>query len=174
MLLNARATRADQRAGGWEQYATNPGADGYNQLAGAANIWGACGGCNASGIPNSPEFTTTNNRAGYARIKTSGLSVKYTKDFGGTTFTSIVDYSKLKKEYQEDSDVSPYTIFQFFNGSDVTQKSIELRLNGGDKQLQWQVGLYGLQITATTTRVGRGRHSSEPRSLSTSRRATAT
>jgi iron complex outermembrane receptor protein len=146
MLLNLRASRSDQRAGGWEQYATNPGADGYNQLAGSANIWGTCGGCNASGIPNSAAYTTTNNRAGYARIKTSGLSVKYTRDFGSTTFTSIVDYSKLKKEYQEDSDVSPYTIFQFSNGSDVTQKSIELRLNGGDQQLLWQAGLYGLNI----------------------------
>jgi iron complex outermembrane receptor protein len=146
LLLNARASRSDQRAGGWEQYATNPGADGYNQLAGNANIWGNGPGANASGIPNSPEYTTTNNRAGYARIKTSGLSVKYTKDFSGTTFTGIVDYSKLKKDYQEDSDVSPYTIFQFFNGSDVVQKSVELRLNGGDKQIQWQAGVYGLNI----------------------------
>jgi hypothetical protein len=102
LLLNARASRSDQRAGGWEQYATNPGADGYNQLAGNANIRGNGPGANASGIPNSPDYTTTNNRAGYARIKTSGMSLKYTKDFSGTTFNGIVDYSKLKKEYQED------------------------------------------------------------------------
>jgi iron complex outermembrane receptor protein len=147
LLLNVRESREDVIAGSWEQLATVPGANGYNTLAGPHdNPWGTCPGCNDSGIPSAAPFTTTNNQAGYAQIKTNGYTAKYTDDFGSTIFTAIGDYSTLNKRYQEDSDVSPYTIFQFFNGSDVKQSSLELRLNGGDQKLNWTAGLYGLHI----------------------------
>ena len=147
LLLNARQSREDVHAGSWEQYATFPQASGANTLAGPNdNPYGTCNGCNWSGIPSSAPYTTTNNQAGYARIKTSGVTAKYTHDLSFATFTGIADYSALKKNYQEDSDVTPFTIFQFFNGSDVKQNSLELRLNGGDKQLNWTAGLYGLKI----------------------------
>jgi iron complex outermembrane receptor protein len=148
LLLNARASRQDVRAGSWEQLAINPQADGRNTLAGPNdNPWGTCNGCNASGIPSAAPYTTTNNQAGYAKIRTSGLTLKFANEVAaGINFTGIADFSKLRKDYQEDSDVTPYTIFQFFNGSDVKQKSIELRLNGGDEKLNWTTGLYGLDI----------------------------
>ncbi len=147
LLLNARTSREDVHAGSWEQYATVPQPSGANTLAGPSdNPYGTCNGCNWSGLPPSAPFTTTDNQAGYARIKTSGITAKYTHDLGFASFTGIADHSALKKEYQEDSDVTPYTIFQFFNGSDVKQNSLELRLNGGDKQLNWTAGLYGLKI----------------------------
>ena len=147
LLLNVRQSREDVHAGSWEQIATVPGANGYNTLAGPHdNPWGTCPGCNDSGIPSSAPFTTTDNQAGYAQIKTNGYTAKFTEDFDGTVFTAIGDYSTLSKRYQEDSDVSPYTIFQFFNGSDVDQSSIELRLNGGHDKLNWTAGLYGLHI----------------------------
>lgn len=147
LLLNARTSREDVHAGSWEQYATVPQPSGANTLAGPNdNPYGTCNGCNWSGLPPSAPFTTTDNQAGYARIKTSGITAKYTHDLGFASFTGIADHSALKKEYQEDSDVTPYTIFQFFNGSDVKQNSLELRLNGGDKQLNWTAGLYGLKI----------------------------
>jgi hypothetical protein len=76
----------------------------------------------------------------------AGLTGKYTQDLGGPTLTVIGDYSKLSKRYQEDSDASPYTLFQFFNGSDVNQESLEARLNGGDTKPNWTAGLYGLRI----------------------------
>ena len=121
--------------------------NGENYLIGPQdNPWGTCPGCNASGIPSSAKFTTTDNRAGFAKIKTKGLTAKYRHDLAFATFTAIGDYSTLTKNYQEDSDVTPYTIFQFFNGSDVNQSSIELRLNGGDQQLNWTAGAYGLHI----------------------------
>ena len=147
LLLNARTSREDVHAGSWEQYATVPQPSGANTLAGPNdNPYGTCNGCNWSGLPPSAPFTTTDNQAGYARIKTSGITAKYTHDLGFASFTGIADHSALKKEYQEDSDVTPYTIFQFFNGSDVKQNSLELRLNGGDQQLNWTAGLYGLKI----------------------------
>ena len=147
LLLNARQSRQDVHAGAWEQYATKFGDNGQNTFIGPQEpYWNTCNGCNASGIPSAADFTTTNNRAGFAQIKTTGYTAKFTKDFDSTVFTAIGDYSTLEKRYQEDSDVSPYTIFQFFNGSDVNQGSIELRLNGGDEKLNWTAGLYGLNI----------------------------
>jgi len=146
LLLNARASREDVHAGAWEQYASFFGNNGVNFLIGQGNQWGTCPGCNASGIPNAAKFTTTNNRAGFAIINSKGFTGRYSYDFSGTTFTAIGDYSTLNKNYQEDSDVSPYTIFQFFNGSDVNQSSLELRLNGGEQKLNWTAGLYGLHI----------------------------
>ena len=147
LLLNARANRQDVHAGAWEQYATFFGNNGENYLIGPQdNPWGTCPGCNASGVPSASKFTTTDNRAGFAKISSKGFTAKYNYDFSGITFTGIADYSTLNKNYQEDSDVSPYTIFQFFNGSDVNQSSLELRLNGGDQKLNWTAGLYGLHI----------------------------
>jgi iron complex outermembrane recepter protein len=146
LLLNARASREDVHAGAWEQYASYFGTNGENFLIGQGNQWGTCPGCNASGIPNAANFTTTDNRAGFAIIKSKGFTGKYTYDFSGIHFTAIGDYSTLNKNYQEDSDVSPYTIFQFFNGSDVNQSSLELRLNGEDQKLNWTAGAYGLHI----------------------------
>ena len=148
LLLSAHASREDVHAGAWEQYATVAGANGYDTLQGPnGNFWGTCKGCNASGVPDSSPFTTRDNRAGYAKLKSSGVTLKYNTEIGGgVQFTAIGDYSALKKQYQEDSDVSPYTIFQFFNGSNVDQQSLELRLNGGDSKLNWTAGVYGLRI----------------------------
>ena len=60
--------------------------------------------------------------------------------------TAVGDYSKLTKKYAEDSDATPQTWFQFFNGSNVNQESGELRLNGGNDKLNWTTGAYALRI----------------------------
>ena len=147
LLLIARGSREDVHAGSWEEYATLPGANGYDTLLPAnQNFWGTCNGCNASGVPPSGPFTIRDNQAGFARLKSDGLTAKYTTNVSGATLTVIGDYSAIRKDYQEDSDASPYTIFQFFNGSDVNQQSLEIRLNGGDQQLNWTAGVYGLRI----------------------------
>lgn len=147
LLFIARGSREDVHAGSWEEYATSPGANGYDSLlAPDQNAYGTCNGCNASGLTNSGPFVTRDNRAGFARLKTDGVSAKYTATLPAATLTVIGDYSALRKDYQEDSDASPFTIFQFFNGSNVKQQSIEARLNGGDQQLNWTAGLYGLRI----------------------------
>ena len=147
LLFIARAAHEDVHAGSWEEYATNPGANGYDTLLGPnQNAYGTCNGCNASGLTNSGPFTIRDNVSGYAKLKTAGLTAKYTTDLGFANFTAIGDYQTLTKQYQEDSDASPYTVFQFFNGSDVKQESLELRLNGGDKTFNWTAGLYGLHI----------------------------
>jgi iron complex outermembrane receptor protein len=147
LLVTGRFARQDVHAGSWEErpiYNVAPGIDDF--VPANQNPWGTCNGCNASGLPASGPFTTRNNISGYAKIKTSGVSAKYTQDVGGSTLTVIADYSRLRKDYQEDSDASPATLFEFFNGSQVNQQSLEARLNGGDKTLNWTVGAYGLRI----------------------------
>jgi len=148
LLVTGRYAKQDVHAGSWEQRATyfnsDAGMDQY--LPANLNQYGTCPGCNASGVPNSGPFTTRDNLSGFAKIKTSGISAKYTQDLAGVTLNVIGDFQRLNKDYAEDSDASPSTLFQFFNGSKVTQESLEIRLNGGDKTFNWTAGLYGLRI----------------------------
>jgi len=148
LLLTGRYARQDVHAGSWEERATyispDTGLSAY--LPPNVDAYGTCPGCNASGVPNSGPFTTRDNFSGFAKIKTSGISAKYTQDVAGATLNVIGDFQRLNKDYGEDSDASPTTLFQFFNGSKVTQESLEIRLNGGDKTFNWTAGLYGLRI----------------------------
>ena len=147
LLITGRYAREDVHAGSWEERATynvGPGVDAY--LPPNLDVYGTCPGCNASGVANSGPFTTRNNISGFAKIKTSGISAKYSQGLAGMTLNVIGDFSRLTKNYQEDSDASPTTLFEFFNGSKVNQESLEIRLNGGDKTLNWTAGVYGLRI----------------------------
>ena len=147
LLLLGRLSRTDVHAGSWETLTTMNIAPGIDVLAGPNdNPYGTCPGCNASGLPNSGPFVIRDSISGFTKLRGSGLTAKYTRDFGGTALTVIGDYSSLHKDYQEDSDSSPVTLFQFFNGSNVNQESVEARLNGGDKKLNWTAGVYGLRI----------------------------
>jgi len=115
-------------------------------------------------LQNSGPFTIRDNISGFAKLSTSGFTAKYTQNFSGTTLTVIGDYSHLQKDYQEDSDASPYTLFEFFNGSKVDQQSLEARLNGGDEKLNWTAGLYGLRIAGSYYEGWIGPSSSLPKS----------
>ncbi len=148
LLLNARASRENVSAGSWEEYATQGVGNGLDVFVGPnENPYGTCPGCNATGVPNSGPFTIRDNISGYAKLSTSGFTAKYTQNLSGATLTVIGDYSHLQKDYQEDSDSSPFTLFEFFNGSRVNQQSIEARLNGGDEKFNWTAGVYGLRIS---------------------------
>ncbi|HEX3847273.1 MAG TPA: TonB-dependent receptor [Steroidobacteraceae bacterium] len=147
LLFIARGSRENVGAGSWEEYAaynTGNGVDAF--LPSNVNAYGTCPGCNATGLTNSGPFTIRDNISGYAKLNTAGLTVKYTQNLGFATLNLIGDYSYLRKQYQEDSDASPYTLFEFFNGSNVNQESFEARLNGGNDKLNWTAGLYGLRI----------------------------
>ncbi|GAC1660866.1 MAG: TonB-dependent receptor [Candidatus Dormibacteraceae bacterium] len=147
LLLLGRLSRTDVHAGSWEERTTKNIAPGIDVYAGPNdNPYGTCPGCNASGLPNSGPFVTRDNISGFTRLKGSGLTAKYTGDLGAAVLTVVADYTSLRKDYQEDSDASPDTLFQFFNGSRVNQQSLEARLNGGDKRLNWTAGVYGLRI----------------------------
>ncbi|TLY77365.1 MAG: hypothetical protein E6K41_16860 [Gammaproteobacteria bacterium] len=141
LLLLGRLSRTDVHAGSWETLTTKKVASGIDVLAGPNdNPYGTCPGCNASGLPPSGPFVIRDSISGFTRLQGGGLTAKYTRDLSGTALTVIGDYTSLRKDYQEDSDASPVTLFQFFNGSKVNQESVEARLNGGDKKLNWTAG----------------------------------
>ena len=147
LLLLGRLSRTDVHAGSWETLTTMNIAPGIDVVAGPNdNPYGTCLGCNASGLPPSGPFAIRDSISGFTRLKGGGLTAKYTRDLNGTALTVIGDYTSLRKDYQEDSDASPVTLFQFFNGSKVNQESVEARLNGGAKKFNWTAGVYGLRI----------------------------
>jgi iron complex outermembrane receptor protein len=147
LLLLGRLSRTDVHAGSWEERTTMNIAPGIDVYAGPKdNPYGTCPGCNASGLTNSGPFVIRDSISGFTKLKGSGLTAKYTRDLGAAALTVVADYTSLRKDYQEDSDASPDTLFQFFNGSNVNQQSLEARLNGGDKRLNWTAGVYGLRI----------------------------
>ncbi len=149
LLVIARTAEEDVRGGAWQSTPSKPDPNVPGSsvfLAPGENFWGTCPGCNALGFPASGAFNTYDNFTGYARIRTHGLTGKLTYDLGWSTLTAIADYQKLTKNYAEDSDTTPYTFFQFFNGSDVNQQSAEVRLNGGDDKLNYTAGLYAIRI----------------------------
>ena len=148
LLVLGRLSRTDVHAGSWETITTKYISPGYAvPVAANDNPYSTCPGCNASGLPSSGPFVIRDNISGFTRLKGSGVTVKYTGDLGGGTALTVVgDYTYLHKDYQEDSDASPDTLFQFFNGSKVSQGSFEARLNGGNQKLNWTAGLYGLRI----------------------------
>ena len=147
LLLLGRFSRTDVHAGSWEERATKNIAPGIDVYVGPNdNFYGTCPGCNASGLPNSGPFVIRDSISGFTKLKGSGLTAKYTGDLTGAALTVVADYTSLRKDYQEDSDASPDTLFQFFNGSKVDQESLEARLNGGNQSLNWTAGVYGLRI----------------------------
>jgi iron complex outermembrane receptor protein len=147
LLLLGRFSRTDVHAGSWEERATMNIAPGIDVYVGpTVNFYGTCPGCNASGLPNSGPFVIRDSISGFTKLKGSGLTAKYTSDLTGAALTVVADYTSLRKDYQEDSDASPDTLFQFFNGSKVDQESLEARLNGGNQSLNWTAGVYGLRI----------------------------
>ncbi len=148
LLLNARGSREYVNAGSWEEYAAYSLGNGVDAFVpGNLNPYGTCNGCNGSGLQNSGPFTIRDNISGYAHLKFGGGTVKYTQDLSFGALTVIGDYSTFQKNYQEDSDASPYTLFEFFNGSNVNQQSLEIRLNGSHDKFNWTGGVYGLRIS---------------------------
>ena len=157
LLFIAHLAKQDVKAGAWEVRSTTNfgnGVDGFlapgQDIGYGAGNHGPCtNGTNTTpctGYPGSGAFSTYGNFQGFARIATSGLTAKYTQDLGFARLTAIGDYQKLTKNYAEDSDATPQTWFQFFNGSKVNQESGELRLNGGGGKLNWTTGVYALRI----------------------------
>ena len=157
LLFIGRLSKEDVSAGAWESrstYSIGNGVDtflpaGGNIGYGPGNHGPCTNGTNitpCTGYPGSGAFSTYGNFQGYARIATSGFTAKYTQDLGFARLTAIGDYQKLTKNYAEDSDTTPQTWFQFYNGSDVNQESGELRLNGGDEKVNWTTGVYALRI----------------------------
>ena len=101
LLLTGRYAKQDVHAGllGRARDLLRFGHRHGQYLPANLNQYGTCPGCNASGVPNSGPFTTRDNLSGFAKIKTSGISAKYTQDLSGITLNVIGDFQRLNKDY---------------------------------------------------------------------------
>ena len=60
--------------------------------------------------------------------------------------TSVTNLVGMEKDYREDADSSPFPYFNFETTQDFDQFSQELRLHGANERLNWQTGVYYLNI----------------------------
>jgi iron complex outermembrane receptor protein len=86
------------------------------------------------------------DRDGHNDLESKGYTGTIKWDFENFTLTSITDISTVKRDYIEDSDASPVPLFNFFLTTDAEQFSQELRLNGGNEQMNWVAGAYFLDL----------------------------
>jgi iron complex outermembrane recepter protein len=76
-------------------------------------------------------------------INTYGGSLKVEWEWRSLTLTSVTSYDYLDVRYNEDSDGSPLTVFQFYQDGEYDQWSQDLRLqSGSDQSIRWMAGFY--------------------------------
>jgi len=97
--------------------------------------------------PSDP-WTTANDTQGVMDRSMLGTTATITWDMlPSATLTSISDYLRLKRNYIEDTDGTSAKLFNFVSDMDSWQLSQELRLNGKNDLMNWQTGVYFLDIS---------------------------
>ena len=91
-------------------------------------------------------YQNFSNDIGLFNRKTDIYQGKLSYDLGGVDLTSITNYTKLSKRYQEDGDALPVTVIQFLTNARYQQFSQELRLAGDGDAFRWQTGAYFLDM----------------------------
>ncbi|MDE2301876.1 MAG: TonB-dependent receptor [Sphingomonadales bacterium] len=77
------------------------------------------------------------------------VTARYEQQLSGNIqFVSITDYQHVKKHYGEDTDMTPLSVFEYYQDQAQWQASQEFRLSGKTDRLNWVAGLYGLAIDA--------------------------
>lgn len=171
VLLNVRHAEQDIRSGFFKHRAAFPNADGLGEFLPAdVDYWTAanaanpafgpagylggvpapvsCPGCDAFGYrdPDDDPFVGSYDQVGFNDFETTSGTATIKWNFADVELTSITDYTTMKKNYQEDSDASPNSIFHFFVTADVDQVSQEIRLSRTSATRRWVVGFYYLNI----------------------------
>lgn len=141
---------ADERSGGlYSHAAAAPDARGLGRFIGAdENPFGTCGGCDALGYrePDDDPFTGAFSDPVRFDRRFVAATARYVGDLGGATLTAITDYQRLRKDYAEDSDMSPASTLTGTAAQRLSQASQEVRLAGSSGAIEWLVGGYGVRI----------------------------
>jgi iron complex outermembrane recepter protein len=139
----------ERSAGAFTHAATGVDADGLGfALPPDVDFWGTGPGKDAFGYrdaDNDPFRESINHDGRFDRTYWSA-SARYEQDIGSANLVSITNYQKLRKRYDEDSDISPADSFTYSANQDLDQMSQELRLSGTESRLNWIVGAYGMKI----------------------------
>ena len=83
---------------------------------------------------------------GFNDLETDGLTATIKWAVGDINITSITDASNVERQYIEDSDASPVSVFNFFLTTDAEQFSQELRVDGSTDRFDWVAGGYYLDL----------------------------
>jgi len=143
ILLNARFGESDIRAGVFQQATAD--ANG-NLTPGVGDVYGY-------EDTDRDVYAGDWDSPGSNDVETSGYTATLTWDLDSLTLTSITDYSKVTREYIEDTDAGPNDPlnnggYNFFLVTEADQFSQEFRINGSTETLDWVAGAYYLNIDA--------------------------
>ncbi|WJT01018.1 TonB-dependent receptor [Novosphingobium humi] len=96
----------------------------------------------------SPFVQSFNNVPRFRRTFWS-VTARYEQPLGDNIqFVSITDYQHVTKHYGEDTDMTPQSVFDYYQDQTQWQASQEFRLSGKTDRLNWVAGIYGLVIDA--------------------------
>lgn len=98
--------------------------------------------------PGDP-WTVSHNTPGYMDRTEYGATGTLTWHLGpAVTLTNITDYRRLRRNYLEDTDGTPeqQSTFNFYSDMNSWQLSNEARLAGKTGSVNWQTGIYYLDI----------------------------
>jgi iron complex outermembrane receptor protein len=149
-LLNLHGNRdINEHATMYLWSAAYPNAQGLGVLeAPDQNYWGTCPGCDASGYrnPSSKPYNQAYNSPIYYDRTLGGLTGTFTVSLPIGNLVSVTDYSHLIKQYAEDSDVSPNTVYTYVADQIFAQYSEEVRLSRDTASYDWTTGVFYLHI----------------------------
>ena len=139
----------ERSAGLYSHAAAAPDARGLGRLLRSdEDAFGTCAGCDALGYrePDADPFTGAFNDPIRFDRRFLDASARYSGEFGGVTLTSISDWQHLRKNYAEDSDMSPVSALTNDAFQRLSQASQEVRLEHAGERLRWVAGGYALRI----------------------------
>jgi iron complex outermembrane recepter protein len=95
-----------------------------------------------------PFETSASVAGGYFR-EAYGVSANLNYDFGGFQLASLSNFSKVKTDYKEDNDQTPFDVGTFEQASNSRHFTQEFRLYGEQDSFRWNTGVYFLYIDGT-------------------------
>jgi iron complex outermembrane receptor protein len=130
---------------------------GPTSTANCPDIYGGCTpGGDLSGYRNTSTspFSQAYGLPGMFNRTIGGSTLHVTWNFDTFSLTSVTDYMRLQKRYEENSGMGPLPSFFLYNdGQDYHQLSQELHLNGSVDSLKWITGAYFLDFSTHDTPV---------------------
>ena len=133
--------------GGYVLANCNPLANGFCETDDAGRGVGRNGVFNGITGEDASPYEHFGDYAGTFDRDTTILQGKLEYEFdSGVTITSITNWTDLNKLYREDGDGLPVPLVTFETQADYSQFSQELRIAGESGRLNWQTGLYYLDM----------------------------
>jgi iron complex outermembrane receptor protein len=151
VLLLLRGGETHTRAGFYRELPSyqNPA----NHLLGTpvpsnVSIFGTCPGCDFAGYQNDlPFYEGASGFPGHNEASTLGSTLNIKYRIGDLNLVSVSDFTKVNKNYAEDSATTPVDEVHYFTFTNVQQISQDLHVDNGAKgRFRWVAGFYYLHI----------------------------